>query len=239
MPAPRRLQWFVRLFGVLHLSLLAAIALSAALAAILCRRGRLHARAARLAIGYGLTCNELVWWAFRYSHEGIHLSNLPLQLCDVTVWGAVVSCLTLAPVVVEFTYFAGLAGAGMALLTPDLWSPWPSYPAIYFFMAHGGIVVAVTLLVFGRVAPLRRGALWRAFGALLGYAAAVGAFNAAFQTNYMYLRRKPVNPSLLNALGPWPWYLVASAALSLGLFWLLWLPARLSAAPPGPPAFRR
>ena len=226
----------MRLFGSLHASLLAAIALSSAVVAVLCRRKIVPARAVRLAIGFGLALNELVWWAFRYSHEGIHLRNLPLQLCDATVWGAVVSCLTLAPVVVEFTYFAGLAGTGMALLTPDLWSPWPSYPAVYFFIAHGGIVVAVTLLVFGGVAPLRPGALWRAFGALLSYAAAAGAFNATFGTNYMYLRRKPANASLLDALGPWPWYLVASAALSLGLFWLLWMPARCSAAPRGPPA---
>lgn len=208
------------------MSLLAAIGCGTALVSILCRRGLIPARASRLFLGYGLACNELVWWMFRYSHEGIHLGNLPLQLCDITVWSAVVSCLTLTPAVVEFTYFSGLAGAGMALLTPDLWSPWPSYPAVYFFIAHGGIVVAVSLLVFGRIAPLRPGALRRAFAALLAYAAAVGAFDATFGTNYMYLRRKPAGATLLNALGPWPWYLVAGAALALGLFWLLWLPVR-------------
>ena len=78
----------------------------------------------------------------------------------------------------------------MALLTPDLWCPWPQYPAIYFFVAHGGIVVGIAVLVMGRVAPLRSGAVWRAFGMLLGYAALVGAFNAITKANYMYLCRK-------------------------------------------------
>jgi len=55
----------------------------------------------------------------------------------------------------------------MALLTPDLWEPWPRYPAIYFFVAHGGIVVGIAVLVLGRLAPLRQGAVWRAFGMLL------------------------------------------------------------------------
>jgi hypothetical integral membrane protein (TIGR02206 family) len=138
----------------------------------------------------------------------------------------VLACITLRPALVEFTYFAGIAGAGMALLTPDLVFPWPSYPAIYFFLAHGGIVLAIAVLVFGRIAPLRPGAVWRAFGMLLAYALAVGLFDAASGANYMYLRSKPGNASLLDSLGPWPLYLAATAAIALALFWVLWLPAR-------------
>src|SRR4029077_2885944 len=133
-------------------------------------------------------------------------------------WMSAFACLTLSTPVVEFAYFGGLAGAGMALLTPDLWSPWPTYPAIYFFVAHGGIVLAVSVLVFGRVAPLREGAVWRAFWMLLGFAAAIGAVNAMAGTNFMYLCRKPKNASLLDSLGPWPMYLVAGAAVAFGLF---------------------
>jgi uncharacterized membrane protein YwaF len=78
-----------------------------------------------MALGWGLALNELAWWGFRYGHEGVHLRNLPLQLCDVTLWVTVLGCLTLYSPFVEFAYFAGIAGAGMALVTPDLWSPWP------------------------------------------------------------------------------------------------------------------
>jgi hypothetical integral membrane protein (TIGR02206 family) len=215
--------------------LIVIAAIAAALPALVRRRPSL-ARPVRLGLGWAVAINELVWWVFRYSHEGVHLVNLPLQLCDLTVWLSVFACLTASPAVVEFGYFAGIAGAGMALLTPDLWSPWPSYPAIYFFLAHGGIVIAVVLMAFGGMVRFRPGAPWRAFGWLAVWAAAVGAVNAVAGSNYMYLCRKPGNASLLDQLGPWPVYLLPAAVLGLGIFWLLWLPVRpktATAATPG------
>lgn len=216
----------MQLFGPLHISLLMAIALIAVAFPSLCRRGFVPMRGARLTMGWMLTINELIWWIYRYSREGIHAANLPLQLCDLTVWLAVFGCFTVAPTLVELAYFAGAAGAGMALLTPNLWSPWPSYPALYFFVAHGGIVIAVALLACGGYARFHPGAVWRSFGLVLGYAALVGAVNAAFGSNYMFLCRKPDNPSLLDRMGPWPCYLAGGAAVGLALFWLLWLPVR-------------
>jgi hypothetical integral membrane protein (TIGR02206 family) len=222
----------VTLFGPLHLTLLAVIACIGIVLSVLLRRGSVAAAAVRLPIAYGLAVNELIWWIYRYSHEGFRFPlNLPLQLCDVSLWVTVLACATLIRPAVEFCYFAGIAGAGMALLTPDLWSPWPTYPAIYFFVAHGGIVIGAAVLVFGGISPLRPHAMWRAFGLLVVYAAAVGAFNAIFKTNYMYLCKKPGNASVLDALGPWPVYLVAGAAVGLGLFWLLAMAARLEPKP--------
>jgi hypothetical integral membrane protein (TIGR02206 family) len=223
----------VPLFGPVHLSLLIATIGAAVALSWLCRAKKVSPRAVRLVLGCGLAGNELIWWVFRYSHEGVHLTNLPLQLCDLTVWMTVLGCLTTIPAVVEFAYFAGVAGSAMALLTPDLWTPWPSYPAIYFFLAHGGVLIACVVLTFGGIAALRRGAVWRAFAILAVYAVVIGAFNAAFGANYMYLCRKPANPSLLDLLGPWPVYLAGGAVIGLMLFWLLWLPVgRGHALPP-------
>ena len=216
----------MKLLGPLHLALLAVIAAAGVLLVYLCRRHEPARRPVRLALGIGLMGNEAVWLCYRYAHEGVHLWNLPLQLCDVTLWMTAIACLTPVMWLVEFAYFAGFAGAALALVTPDLWRPWPQYPAIYFFVAHGGIVVGIAVLVFGRVAPLRRGAVWRAFGMLLAYAVLVGIFNAIAHSNYMYLCRKPANATLLNLLGPWPVYWLSGAAAALLLFWLLWLPVR-------------
>jgi hypothetical integral membrane protein (TIGR02206 family) len=219
----------MQLFGTTHLTLLALIAVLGTTLAWACRTCLLPSRPVRLTFGFALAANELIWWIFRYSHEGFHFPrNLPLQLCDVTVWMTVAACLTLKPWVVEFDYFAGLAGAGMALITPDLWTPWPSYPAIYFFLAHGGIVIGIGVVVFGGMAPLRPGAVWRAFGGLLCYAALLGAFNAVFHTNYMYLCTRPASASVLDAFGKWPFYLIEAAGLTLAIYGLLWLPGRAS-----------
>ena len=222
------------LFGPTHLLLLLAIAAIGVLLCRECRRRPERARAIRLTIGYGLFVNEIIWWTFRYAHESVRLSNLPLQLCDVTLWATAIACLAPIPLVVEFAYFAGLAGGGMALLTPDLWAPWPSWPAIYFFIAHGAIVIGVAVLVFGRICPLRPRGMWRAFGILLAYAAVIGALNRILGTNYMYLCRKPASGSILDWFGPWPVYLFAGAAAALVLFALLSIPLR-GPAPARPP----
>ncbi len=214
------------LFGAAHVFFICAIAVLAVALSWHCRRKPASARRVRLFIGWSILINEVVWWVFRYSHEGLHATNLPLQLCDLTLWLAVVATLFARPAVVEFAYFAGIAGAGMATLTPDLWTPWPSYPALYFFLCHGGIIIAVAVMVFGNIVPLRPGAVWRAFGWLLAYAAAVGAVNAITGANYMYLNHKPKGASPLDSFGPWPIYLLVGGAVALMLFWLLWIPVR-------------
>jgi len=113
-----------------------------------------------------------------------------------------------------------------ALLTPDLGVAFPSYPVAKFFLGHGGTVAAALLLLAtGRLRP-RPGAWWRALAVLNAYAAAVFVLDRVTGTNYLYLARKPPVPSLLDAMGAWPWYILAAEALAAVLFWLLQLPFR-------------
>jgi uncharacterized membrane protein YwaF len=82
------------------------------------------------------------------------------------------------------------------------------------------------VLALAGIQPLRTRALWRCYALLTAYTLALGAFDGVVGANYMYLCRKPRNPSLLDWPGPWPTYLAATAGVGFILFWLLWLPLR-------------
>jgi hypothetical integral membrane protein (TIGR02206 family) len=217
------------LFGPVHLAIIALIAAVCWTLAVVARRRPARAPSLRIALGLSVAVNEIIWYFFRYSREGFRFpEGLPLQLCDLTVWLCVFACLTRNRPASEFLYFAGLGGAVLAILMPDLWAPCPSYPAVYFFLAHGGVVAGTALLIFGRQAEIVRGSMWRAFAVLNAYVLVVGAFNAVFGTNYVYLCRKPESASLLDWFGPWPVYILAAEVFALGLFALLSLPFRES-----------
>ena len=65
---------------------------------------------------------------------------------------------------------------------------------------------------------------WRIFGLTNLYAAGPGLLKRIFGTNYGYLAHKPVQPSLLDYCGPWPYYLVAMEVLMLGSLYLYYAP---------------
>ena len=63
----------------------------------------------------------------------------------------------------------------------------------------------------------RAGPTWRSYRFVLAlttlWAAAIIVLNAVLGSNYGYLNAKPVTHSLLDILGPWPWYVVVEAVL--------------------------
>ena len=133
---------------------------------------------------------------------------------------------------VELAYFWSYTASLQAVLTPDLGQTFPSFFYFTYFIYHVGAIVAASFLVFGcRLYP-RPGAVWRVFGITLVWAAIAGAGDLITDGNYMYLRAKPVHDSLLNLMGPWPWYVVGGIALGLALLLLVaWLTRAFGGVP--------
>ncbi|HEX9048925.1 MAG TPA: TIGR02206 family membrane protein [Anaeromyxobacter sp.] len=222
-------------FGPAHLAILAAVPLAAAALAALARRRRGAERPIRLALAAALAANELAWYVHALRSGGVRPPHgLPLDLCDLVLWLTVWALAAPRPALLEIVYDLGLAGSGMALLTPDPGASLTSYAGAKFFVAHGGVVAAILFLAAAGALRPRPGAWRRVFLWVNAYAALVALFDWRFGTNYMYLREKPASASLLDALGPWPWYVLAAEPLALALLWLLHLPFRRGGGAPRP-----
>jgi hypothetical integral membrane protein (TIGR02206 family) len=143
--------------------------------------------------------------------------DLPLQLTDAVSLVAILALLSRRALLVELTYFWALTASLQATLTPDLGHSFPSAFYFTYFAYHGGAIVAALFLVFGLELYPRPGAVWRAFAATLVVTAVAALGDVLTGGNDMYLRAKPQHASLLNAMGPWPWYIASTAVLGLAM----------------------
>jgi hypothetical integral membrane protein (TIGR02206 family) len=202
-----------------HLGALVATGLAAALLIVAARKrnDREITNICR-ALAVVLVVDEVSWWVFVAAGgvPGAQFAQaLPLQLCDITTLIAAFALWFRSPLLVELTYFWGLAGSFQGLLTPDLPQHFPTYPYVQYYIAHGGIVAAALLLVIGlRLHPRPFAVAWVGLLALV-YAGLLGLVDAATGANYMYLGSKPLAPTLLDLMGPWPWYLLGAVALGV------------------------
>ena len=151
-------------------------------------------------------------------------TDLPFALCDIAVLFAAAACWWRQSLLVELTYFWGLAGTLQAVITPDLNAGFPHLVFFQYLVGHLGIVVAACYLVVGLQIVPRPGSVIRTFAITLAYTAFVGLVDALSGANYMFLRRPPGNWTLLRLLGPWPWYIASAAAVALVLLGTLDLP---------------
>jgi len=208
--------------AVLALVAVAALALVLGVRGI---RGIRDDRAIRYAAALALALTGGSAWV-RNHLEGLIL--FPFHLCDLTliavIWGL------LRPkhhFVCELAFFWGLAASAQAVLTPDLSDGFPSFRWISFFLLHGGVVLSSLYLMVRGYLVLRLASVGRAWLATNAYAVAAGFLNWQLGTNYGFLVRKPVNPSILDYLGPWPYYILACEGIALSLFLLCYVFARL------------
>ena len=164
-----------------------------------------------------------LWWS--WDQGVLNLQNgLPLHMCD---WATVTAILTLIyrwHLTYELTFFWALTGTLNAVITPDLNDAFPHLRFICFFVSHSGLIAVVIFLTYGLKKRPTWMSLWKAFLGCQIYFVIVQSINWLIGANYGYLMAKPQNPSMLDYLGPWPWYILSMEVVCLSFFVLYYSP---------------
>ncbi len=170
----------------------------------------------------------LAWPATTLQHwlnGDLNAANaLPMHYCDWALIACIIALFSRGRFAAEVGYFFGLSGTLQGLITPALDYDWP-HPAFFtFFLSHGGVVVAAVYLAFGMRLEPRPWSVPRmtAFTILYGFSAA--GVNLLLGTNYGFVCSKPPNGSIMDFLGPWPWYLIALPLVGAVLYTILMIP---------------
>lgn len=155
-------------------------------------------------------------------------NGLPFHFCDVAGIAGGIALWTRRQLACEIVYFFGLAGTLQGLLTPNLKFDFPDPRFLVFFLLHGGVVIAAIHVVTSMKHAPRPGAVPRLVAVTLIYAALIGLVNFFLQTNYAFLCHKPEQASLMDSLGPWPWYIASLVGLCAVFYTILNLPFALN-----------
>jgi len=152
-------------------------------------------------------------------------SSLPLHLCGIAIVLAAFMMINKNYLLYELVYFWGLGGAIQALLTPDIGQyGYPHYRFFQFFVSHGTLIFASLYMTWiGGMRPTQR-SIWKVFGITNIYLLLMAGFNSITDGNYLFICHKPENGSIMDAMGPWPWYILVLECVALVSFYIYYAP---------------
>lgn len=190
------------------------------------KRIPVHVRYERLFAISLVTLDLLYYiWVFTSGRWDIR-DSLPLELCSISLLAAVFLLWTGNRHCYDFVFYAGIGGALQAILTPVLDMPFPHFRFFHFFMTHAGIIgTALYFTWIKGYRPTFKGLL-KTMLMLNILLPVIFTINVLIDANYMFLRMKPAGGSLLDFLGPYPWYILSLELAAFFLFCLLWLSFR-------------
>lgn len=216
------------LFGAAHLGVFVVVAVVLLFMSRVARDPRRALLSWRLDVALAM----VLLWSYpaklltRYYGDMVMVvPYLPMHFCD---WAAVAAFFALvfrSDRMAELTYFWGMAGTLQGLVTPALSVGFPHPAWFAFFQLHGGVVLVGLYLVIGHGWRPRKGAVLRVFVAGNLYLVAAGLVDLiSVENNYGFLRSKPGSGSMMDALGPWPIYILSMQAVALLVFTLFDMP---------------
>lgn len=150
--------------------------------------------------------------------------NLPLAICRINEMLCMAMLVLRSYRAFEVAYFWSMAASVTAMVTPDLAQGFPGLLFVLFFLGHGLVVIAVIYAIFAWGFEPRPRSLAIALAVTAGYALLMVPVNLLLDANYLFLRHKPEAATVVDLLGPWPWYLLGLSALTVVLCALCYLP---------------
>jgi len=222
-----------RPFTLAHGCTLLCIAIVIVLAVLYGRKRFVtHAGLAPSGFEQTLACANLLvwlvahgWWQLPERFDPV--TTLPLQMCHITSLIASTVLLTRHRALRAILYFWAFGLCTQAMITPSLVEPLTSPVFWSFWFLHGFVMMtAIYDITVNGYRPA-----WRDYGiacaASVMYVAVVLPIDLALGANYGFLgKSKPLHPSIVDLLGPWPERLliiVPLAALAMLMVMLPWV----------------
>jgi hypothetical integral membrane protein (TIGR02206 family) len=178
-----------------------------------------------------ITCSFILFEAvnhfWMYKHGLWKLGrSLPLELCNIAVILSVILLLTKNRFVFEILFFLALAGATQAIITPALTYDFPHFRFFHFFYSHMMVVWVTLYFVWAKGYFISFVSVLKIVGFINVLLPAILFLNKISDGNYWFLRHKPSSHSILDILGPYPWYIFSLEGILIGVSFIAWLIAR-------------
>lgn len=180
-------------------------------------------------LGFGISLIPLFCVLFRMYMEydtGLFSvqGSLPLHLCRVIAFALPLIMLNENRKWLGVMYFWVLVGTANAIITPDEKTIFPHWSYIVYFSLHLGLVSTMLYAIFVYKFRLIWKDYFEAIRVTIGYAILVTLINILIGSNYFYTMGTPSSGSLLDKLGPWPWYILTGLVLLVILFFIVFIP---------------
>lgn len=156
--------------------------------------------------------------------------DLPLNPCNWLAFVALAYSYTQKQWLWNILYFFVWVFTFNAIITPALYESFPHFNFCKFWISHTGLVMFVIHLLRLKAPELKVKNLFFAYGCLQIFTLLCISINyfVGETANYFFLAHKPFSASILDILGPWPWYIIQGDVIALGLFFLAWTPYKIT-----------
>jgi len=217
------------LFGNVHLVTIAIIVLVAVLLPLVCKNRSTSNKSLISKIIAFIILSHVIISPYKDLYLLQNPYNwreiLPIHMCDLSEIFLATFLLGGPKILYKCAFFWGLAGASMAIITPDI--PVIDLDYAFFMIGHGMIIIGImyaTISLGNR--PYAKDILTVSAITAFVLLPIVYLINLILgePANYWYLIAKPAGASLMDAFPEPPLHLLITTPLAIAMFYLIYIP---------------